>query len=187
MLGCGSLLEYHAALCLIYRPDFADLREQVGPIYLPPPNHLRAPLWLDFLLTDTRGRKTAISVKPEAIAVSPYFKAQMQPLRAALVPNQADRLVVITEANISRIELENAKLMHAARFPVPEVDRAVARTIADLSGPLPLEAFLGRVARPGKDLFGAVRALRHGTLAWRRSSRITPQTLVWPAEKGPHQ
>lgn len=45
IIGCESLLEYRTALCLIYRPDFADLREQVGPVHLAPPNHERDPLW----------------------------------------------------------------------------------------------------------------------------------------------
>lgn len=180
-LGFESLLEYRFAICAIYRPDVIDVEEQIAPVAILPPGATEAvDRYLDFRVTFRSGRRFGISVKPSKIARKPTFQYEVRQIAAAAIPRLADKLAVVTEHNICRIELDNAELMHAARFAEPEIDRAIAHFAARMRGPTSVAAITDALDLRGDGLFAVCRGLSRQLLGFNRKERITGQTMVWP-------
>lgn len=178
-----SLLEYRAAICLLYRPDFASLKEQVGPIiWRAPWNTSDKPNrhTLDLLYTDRRGHRTAFIIKNFPATLRDRFQEGLLALRPAIVPHYADELCQVTERSIVPAELFNAELMHGVRHADPEADQAISRLTFEMRESQQVRDLIKAAGLPGRAFPAIVRALRQQTLLWDRSQKIAPSTLVSP-------
>lgn len=177
-LGYGSKLEHDAALCLIYRPGFADLEEQVAAVTFTGIDGKPHRHFFDFRLTQTSGRKICVSVKPERIAGTARYRAEMAAVRKAAIGNTCHAVATITERNIAPELLHNAKLYHAARDPEPEVDAKIGANLGLIVGPTPIAEFLGNIGLGGDGFFGMARAIRFGRVRLFSPGKIRSETLV---------
>jgi len=131
-----SLLEYRVSICALYYPGVVDVEEQVGPVTVQMPNGRLKRHFLDLRVHFIDGLRWGIAVKPQERAEKYEFQEEMALVRAAAVPGLVDRVSIVTEANICRIRLANAELMHASRFPDPEVDERLADFCSRLEVPM---------------------------------------------------
>lgn len=177
-LGFASLTEHNAGLCLIYRPDFWDLEEQLAALPFTLPNGEPSRHFFDFRFTQKGGRRICISVKPERIAVTYKYQAVITKLRQAAVGNICDDVKTITERNIDPVLLHNCKLFHAARNPEPKIDEAVLDSLKMVSSPISINDFLAERAIGGAGFFGVARAVRFGHAGLFTREKITGRTLI---------
>ncbi|WP_370160700.1 hypothetical protein [Limimaricola soesokkakensis] len=173
-----SLLEYQAALCLIYRRDVADIEEQIAPVVYKRRNGKVTSHYLDFRVTLVQGRRIGIAVKPKAIAMILDFQSDIRAIRSAAVPHVVHDLCVVTERNIHPVTLHNAKLFHAARRPQVEVDTIILEAANSSDEPSTIREFLGQTGLKGAGFHGVARGIRSGAIVHVDGGRITGDSLI---------
>lgn len=171
-LGFASYTEFKAAICLIYREDFADIEEQLASLPFNHPKGKPSQHFFDFRFTTKGGQRICISVKPERIATTYAYQATIGAVKNAAIGNICDAVTTVTERNISPIELHNSELFHAARRPEPEIDAMVVDGLARLDGPVSINEFLDDIGLSGRGFFSVARAIR-----FRRARLFTPEKI----------
>ena len=161
-LGFASYTEFKAAICLIYRDDFADIEEQLASLPFNHPKGAPSEHFVDFRFTTKGGQRICISVKPDRIAKTYVYQATIGAVKKAAIGNICDAVATVTERNISPIELHNAELYHAARRPEPSVDEVVVDALSRLDGPVSINQFLEDIGISGRGFFSVARAIRFG-------------------------
>lgn len=179
-LGFASKLEHDTALCLIYRPGFADLEEQLAALPFAGADGKVHNHYFDFRLTQANGRRICISVKPERIAETALYTAMFDRVKSAAIGRICHHAVTVTERNLHPIELHNARLFHAARDAQPEIDFQIEANLDRILGATPISEFLKRIGLGGAGFFGVARAIRQGHLALFARDKITANTLIVP-------
>lgn len=177
-LDYASMTEHNAGMCLIYRPDFLDLEEQLAALHFTLPDGKPSRHFFDFRFTQKGGRRICISVKPERIAVTPGYRAMMAEVKKAAIGNICEAVATITERNIDPVELHNAKLFHDARRPEREIDGMVLEALADVRGPMSINEFLLNIGIGGRGFFSVARAIRFGHAALFTPEPIRGKTLI---------
>ena len=178
---CESQLEYRCVLCAAYRPDTADIEEQLGPIPYRKPNGRNGHHYLDFRVTLTSGRRIGMAVKSrKAIRDRKFaeFTAELRAVSAAAVPTVIDELCLVTEHNINPLDLHNAQIFHAARMADPADDEHLAECVARMSGAQPITQLCRSAGLERGGLAAAARAIRAGRLEMCRRERLAETTLV---------
>lgn len=179
-LGFASKLECDAALCLIYRPGFADIEEQLAGLPFTHADGTPGIYHFDLRLAQLNGRWTCVSVKPEAIAKTAIYRAMFKQVKAAAIGNICHAAVTVTERNINPVVLHNATLYHAARDPEPETDAFVEEKLREVTQPMRISEFLDGIGLGGKGFFSIARAIRFGHARMFSPEKITPTTLIVP-------
>jgi len=186
-LGYGSYLEYKVAICAIYRPDVIDIEEQLEGIryFLPSrPVGKQNPLhYIDFRVTKRGGQRIGLIVKPST-HVTPEFRAEVRAVASAARGKLVDKTYLVTEDNISRIELANAEFMHEVRFPDPESDAILARFLLTMMDACRISDIVRQTGLGDRGFGAVVRALTQQVLQFDRRQCITFDTVVWPADRG---
>ncbi|MBY6202838.1 hypothetical protein KUV65_15800 [Maritalea mobilis] len=177
-LHFASLTEHNASLCLIYRPDFHDIEEQLAALHFTLPNGKPSRHFFDFRVTQKGGRRVCISVKPERIAVTYEYRAMMAEVKRAAIGNICDAVATITERNIDPVELHNAKLFHDARHREPEIDEIVLKSLAEVRDPTTINEFLLKAGLGGRGFFSVARAIRFGQATLFTPEPIRGKTLI---------
>lgn len=149
-LGFASHTEFKAAICLIYRDDFADIEEQLASLPFNHPKGAPSEHFFDFRFTTKGGKKICISVKPERIAKTYDYQATIGAVKEAAIGNICDAVATVTERNISPIDLHNAELFHAARRPEPAIDAIVLDGLARLEAAVSINQFLADIGLSGR-------------------------------------
>ncbi|MDT0684180.1 TnsA endonuclease N-terminal domain-containing protein [Roseicyclus sp. F158] len=183
-LGFASLTEHNAALCLIYRPDFHDIEEQLASLPFVLPNGESSEHFFDFLVTFRGGRQICISVKPERIAQTYKYQTTMARIKQAAIGNICDDVRTITERNINPVELHNAKLFHSARDLEPRLDAHVIEGLANIEGPVRVRDFLAELGVGGSGFRSVARAVRFGQAKLFAREKITAQSLIIRGDTG---
>lgn len=178
-LGFGSLLEYHTAICCIYRPDFLDIEEQLAPIRVRQSGVTATPYWFDFCLTLMSGKRIAVSVKPEEKASQYVFRERMRAVSRIAVQEIVDAVCVITERSIDPVLLANAKLFHAARHPEEVLDAQVAAELVRFETPLPIRDALHQSGIGSAGFWSVVRAIRAGIVQVAQGECITARSVIF--------
>jgi hypothetical protein len=177
-IGFASHLEYSAALCFIYRPDFRDIEEQLPGLPFNHPNGKLSRHFFDFRFTQRGGRRICVSVKPEKTADTHEYQFIIERVAKAAIGNICDAVVTVTERNIHPVRLHNAKLFHAARDAEPELDAIVVGHLQGVSDPISIGAFLEKSNVGGRGFFSVARAIRFEQVQLFRPDRITGNTLI---------
>lgn len=178
ILSFDSLLEYHAALCLIYMLNVVEVEEQLAPLSFRKPNNSLGTHYFDFRATFRGGKRWAIAVKPERIAQTYKFKATMDAIASAAMPEVAQKVSVITERNLNPIEVHNAKLFHAARKVQTQVDEVIQDALKNILKPMRIFDFLKQVGCNGAGFFSVVRCIRFGHALHVDGGKICSDSLI---------
>lgn len=177
-LGFGSLGEHNAALCLIYRPDFCDIEEQLAALPFLLPGGKPSKHYFDFRFTNTSGRRICISVKREDEASTYEYQALIAQVKKAAIGNICDDVKTITERNIHPIALHNAKLFHSAKDAHPSLDGAVFQQLESISAPVQIGNFLEKCGIGGSGFRSVARAIRFGHVRLFKHEKITSRSLI---------
>lgn len=177
-LGFASYTEFKAAICLIYREDFADIEEQLAALPFIHPKGAPSQHYFDFRYTTKGGKRICISVKPERIAGTYVYLATISAIKKAAIGNICDAVTTVTERNISPIELHNAELYHAARKAEPLMDEIVREALGRLDGPVTIDQFLADIGVYGRGFFSVARCIRFGHARMFTPEKIRGKTLI---------
>lgn len=177
-LGFASYTEFKAAICLIYRDDFADIEEQLSSLPFNHPKGAPSEHFFDFRFTTKGGKKICISVKPERIAKTYDYQATIGAVKEAAIGNICDAVATVTERNISPIDLHNAELFHAARRPEPAIDAIVLDGLARLEAAVSINQFLADIGLSGRGFFSVARAIRFGHARLFSPEKIRGKTII---------
>jgi hypothetical protein len=177
-LGFASYTEFKAAICLIYRDDFADIEEQLASLPFNHPKGAPSEHFFDFRFTTKGGKKICISVKPERIAKTYDYQATIGAVKEAAIGNICDAVATVTERNISPIDLHNAELFHAARRPEPAIDAIVLDGLARLEAAVSINQFLADIGLSGRGFFSVARAIRFGHARLFSPEKIRGKTII---------
>jgi hypothetical protein len=130
-----SDLEAKAALILLARPDCARLFEQPAPVPYRDLEGIMRRHTFDLLLVLKSGCRIAVAVKPKAIAEKHGLKALFTLIARQMDPAFANGALLMTDAMMSREDVQNGGLIHdARRLPDPELDARVRAVVEGLNG-----------------------------------------------------
>lgn len=174
-----SLLEKHTMQILASRPDFLDLQTQVGPVTYRNANGELAEHFIDVVFTDLTGCKTAFLVKPWHRASDPRFRAVADAVGRAAIPDYADEVRVLTEADFERSDATNASMfLQFSRFPDPESDQALSEASRSFEGVVTIDMLIRGTGFGGRAFRSAVKAIFRGELTLKSVGTIDRWTLV---------
>ena len=175
----SSLGEYQAILCCLYIENCVDIEEQLAPVWYTKSNGKLAPHWLDFRATKACGRRIGLICKPERIAAHWAFREEMRRVGMAALLETVDEVCIVTERNINRVDLHNAKLFHACRHLEPQIDRCVEEGLQQIVAPITVRSFLKDIGLGGAGYRSVVRAIRRGAICVAHGMIISADSLVW--------
>ncbi|MDT0683104.1 hypothetical protein RM543_10435 [Roseicyclus sp. F158] len=172
-----SHTEFMVALVMLARPEVVNLENQVLFRWLDEEEKPRRHFF-DYRVTLRDGRRIALVVKKKPKASDPEFRLWLRGLAHRAVPAFADRLSLITMADLDPIEVHNAELIHAVRQPDPEPDGAVREVVASIVGAARISDIATAAECRGSGFRSVVRMIRSHELELVAHERISPDTLV---------
>lgn len=171
-----SFTEFQVALALLARRDVVNIENQVPFEYrIGEKVHYH---FFDFRATLRDGLRFAIMVK------SAYRYAQLSIQdELAYIANQvpadfAQKVVVLTERDLSPAEIYNAEMMHEMRRPDPFVDGDARRVIRGIHGAVRVGDLVDHIGHGGQGFRAVVRLIRSGDLKVHRRTRISHDCMV---------
>ncbi|MBN2741962.1 MAG: hypothetical protein JXR35_13780 [Rhodobacteraceae bacterium] len=186
--GAGRIvhLESHLELCwcltLMGRESTADLREQMGFGWEDEQGAMRRH-WFDFLVTEVDGSRIAYSVKPQARVSERFLSEMSQIAEQARESGFVDDVRLLTDENLDRIDLFNAKLFFAYRRAEPAADRLAHEIHDAMSGLCKLGELVAYFDEPGDGFRAFVRLIQSGHLKLVRHEQISLNSNVFKARK----
>ncbi len=179
-------LESHLELCwcltLMGRESTADLREQVGFGWEDEQGEMRRH-WFDFFVTEVDGSQIAYSVKPQARVSERFLREMSQIAEQARESGFVDDVRLLTDENLDRVDLFNAKLFFAYRRPEPAADRLACEIHDAISGLFKLGELVAYFDEPGDGFRAFVRLIQSGHLKLVRHEQISLNSNVFKAKK----
>jgi hypothetical protein len=163
---------------LIYRPDFRDIEEQLPALTFRKPNGKMSVHFFDFRVTQVGGRRICVSVKPERIARTYEYQSLIACVKREAIGSICDDVKTITERNIDPITLHNAKLFHAARNAIPEMDARVVQELSQLEGPVSIDSFLAKTGIGGVGFFNVAKAIFEGHATLLSKERSLGKSII---------
>lgn len=166
-----------ATTTAIYR--VADMVEQPPAIeYVDAEGRPRRKV-IDQLYTFADGTKVAAEVKPAARAKAQNLEEQLSFVAAAMPPEFAETLVLITEENYDQWEALNARRLLAYRQEDdPEVASIIAGLAAELELPVTIRELIARAAIGGRAWPEVFKAIYAGVLRPLEDGIIDLEMLV---------
>ncbi|RAP40406.1 hypothetical protein BYZ73_15105 [Rhodovulum viride] len=172
-----SHLEMNGILCLHYRPDVREIREQVRFDWFDENGEVFSH-YFDCVAVHQDGTKTAFAFKAARFA-TPKFLRKLGIIRAQAVALKViDDVRVVTEQDLDPTEVHNAWLLHGMRHPDPEADARAAEVVEDIRGIKGLDQLsreIGLGARGTRALFRLIAA---GRLQQAELGRLSPEIRV---------
>jgi hypothetical protein len=171
-----SGLEKNHGLGLLARSDLLELHEQVPAKYLDADGEV-ATHWFDFVALLKDGSKVAVAVRPADKAES--LRAELELVAASVSRDFADRIAIMTENDLSRELIHDAKLIQCVRRDPPcESDPIVAELVAVLEKPVAIKTLVEESGRGALAFRAVVRLIGAGVLEVFGPGRIDEPTLV---------
>lgn len=157
--------EAKTAHVLLARPDVVDLREQAEPVsYVDALGYPRKH-YFDFVATLATGERVAIAYRPHVKARRQGLDGTLRLIAAQMGRQVADRVVHMSELDLPRDLVHDAKLLHAVRRDDrPEDDRKLAAIAATLQGVTTVGDLVRASGLAGRGFRAVVRLIGDGTL-----------------------
>ncbi len=133
VVGTESHLEFNYGMCLAAHPDTLDLQEQVLFEWRDPAGDLRDHFF-DFVVTRTDGSKLAYTVKPMVWNRDAFAENMPHIAEQARASRRFSDVRLLSDTDLDRVSLFNAKLLHACRAEVPDHDAVARSVVRDMSG-----------------------------------------------------
>lgn len=174
-----SFGESKVIITLVVRPDFHDLAVQVGPVAFTNADGRLSQHFIDIVFTDTAGKRTAFLVKNRRRAACPKFQDAASRIAAAVVPQYADEVQIVTDEDLDPLEVLNAsRFLYYRRFPDAEADARVRKVIDSLIAPAPIVQIMRMSGLGGRAYRSVFRAIFEGALIRCSGGEIDHWTLV---------
>ncbi|WGW05096.1 PDDEXK family nuclease [Tropicibacter oceani] len=177
ILDIESHTELMVGLVLSARRDVVALENQV-PFRWLADNGRPATHFFDFRANLADGTRIAVMVKSAHRLKSERLRRELEAVARQVTPDFADRVVVMTEKHLDRIEVHNAEIMHEMRESEPSVDAAARREIQALHGEISIDRLQDAIGAGGQGFRAIVRLLRTGVLELAGPQRISPDAIV---------
>lgn len=172
-----SYTEFQVVLTLLARPEVAHVENQVPFGYVnadgKPAKH-----FFDFRATLIDGSRHAIMVKSDFRFRSPKVSQELRLVASQVKADFADRVVVMTENNVSAAEFYNAEMMHEMRWPDPAVDSAALRVIQPIAGAVRISDLVEAIGHGGQGFRAVVRLIRNRRLSIPTGVKISLDAIV---------
>lgn len=138
--------------------------------------------WFDLFVLRVDGRRIAYTVKPQA-RVSERFRKEISHIaEQARESGFADDVRLLTDENLNRASLFNAKLFYAYRRPEAEADQMAIEIHNAMSGVCRLGELVAHFDDAGLGFRAFVRLLRSGHLKLVRREQISLNSNVFKAK-----
>lgn len=172
-----SNTEIQFGLVLEMRWDVVDLENQV-PFAWVDERGKRMTHFFDFRANMRDGSRMAIMVKSSRALKSDRLRRELASIAQQVMPDFADRVVVVDETHLDPVETHNAELLYDYRQSESEVDALARRAIGSLAGVVPIRTLMGEIGREGQGFQAIARLIHRGDLELVRHERISHETLV---------
>lgn len=174
-----SGLEHTVGYVLSTRPDTADLWDQPPAVVYVDDAGISCRHTFDWLVTRTDGVKVAIAVKPAARVEKSGIRRVLDLCSMQIPTSFANRLLLMTEKDITAAEKHNASLIHSvSRAPFEDDDRVVDALIAHLKGDVTIGTLVEASGLDGWGFGAVVRAIASRRLLMTGAGRIDYATVV---------
>lgn len=179
VIAYESNLERKVLLVLLARPDVAEVREQIAPVAYQD----EAGAWrshrFDFLVHGRDGRRVLVAVKPRDLAERHDLAVLLARIAGFVPRSLADTVRLMTEDDVPRDRVYNAKLFHCVRDDgLPEHDGHVERIARTLVGATTVSCLVAASGLDGEGFRAIVRLIDRGTLRVVGHGRIGYGTTV---------
>jgi hypothetical protein len=130
----GALERCCSVVCGL-RPDIVEVAEQPPAIsYIDDAGRHRRHIF-NFRITTTKGERYLAAVKPSALVAISGIGRLIELVAEQMSPSFADYVALITEKELSRVDLFNAQAFNmATRDPRPEDDEVMAKVVLKMDG-----------------------------------------------------
>lgn len=172
-----SSTEIQFGLVLEMRRDVVDLENQV-PFAWVDEHGKSATHFFDFRANLRDGTRLAIMVKSSRAMKSDRLRRELAEIAAQVMPDFADRVIVVDETHLDPIETHNAELLYDYRQSEPEVDALARRAIFSLTGAVPIRDLVSAIGRDGQGFQAIARLIHRGDLELVHHERISYDALV---------
>lgn len=176
-----SNLEKGTLYLLSARRDVHDIWDQPPAVKFRDANGKMREHTFDFRAELTSGEFVAIAVKPWARVVKTDFQTELAYVQAMMPLAFANRVILVTERNLDKIEVRNAAMFHEFRQNEDEDAEAEARIGAIIEGMSAPTLIKDLVAQSGLGVRGfraVVMAIYRGGLVANRRAEINYSALV---------
>ncbi len=176
-----SLGEDKVATVFTADPRIADLIDQPPPVIYRDEFGKRRSHTFDYLAMLKDGRKIAIAYRPERRAAE---VREIVELIRAQAPDYADGFLVVTDADLTRDVVHNAKMIHFAQDGNKAADAKVREIIDAQHGAVSIGDVQTLAGCGGEGFRAICRLIGNGEIEIPQGARISHQTLV--SKKGGH-
>lgn len=178
IVGAESHLEFNVALCLSTHPDTADLVEQVEFDWRDEQGGIHTH-YFDFAVTQHDGQRIAYTVKPIFRCCGSFAETIPYIADQAKASGEFDDVRLFTDEDLDPIMLFNAKLLHACREAISDVDLLVQEVVRSISQPVSLGELVTTIGLKGDGFRALVRLIRTQHLRLRNHEHISYSAMVY--------
>ena len=180
VVGAESHLEFNYGLCLAAHPDTAYLQEQVLFVWRDPVGDLRDHFF-DFVVTHSDGSKLAYTVKPMVWNRGEFAEDMPHIAEQARASGRFSDVRLLSDTDLDRVSLFNAKLLHACRAGVPAHDAVARSVVQGMAGVVALRVLVEQTGLAGDGFRALVRLIRSGHLRLRNHEHISYDAALFKA------
>ncbi|WP_191287209.1 hypothetical protein [Aliiroseovarius zhejiangensis] len=178
--------ERETCLLCLAMPDIWNLHDQPETVsFVDHDGKLRSHRF-DYLAEFRNGSRVAIAVKPMERAEKLNFRATLRAIERDLPQGFADKVVLVTERQRHRVEVQNAELLNFfRRSPDDEADQVVLDLGRRLAGEMPIHQLIEKSGLGARAFRAVFRAIYAGVFNAEKQERITPNTIISPRKETP--
>lgn len=173
--------ERETCLLLLAMPDLWNLFDQPKTVSFVDIDGKQRMHRFDYLAQFKDGSRVACAVKPQEKVERLNFKPTLAAIKRDLPVGFADKVVLVTERERHRAELQNAELLNFFRRCADEdADDVVADLISRLFGEISLAELIGKSGLGARAFRAVFRTIYAGKLNANKRELITTNTIVAP-------
>ncbi len=178
-----SKLEADVALVTLMRREVVDLWDQPPAVSYRDEDGVWRKHTMDYLAVLDDGRRIAMMVKPEAAVERRRLEALVKRIARQIPRAFATHVVIVSERDVPRATLADAKLVHAVRrIPEGPADILVTGMVAALRGRVAISEIVAASGMGGAAFQAVVRLVDTGTLRVVHGARLGYATVVARAD-----
>lgn len=178
--------ERETCLLTLAMPNLWNLFDQPKPVSFVEVDGRQRTHRFDYLAEFKGGGRVAIAVKPLELARKLNFKASLQAIKRDLPVGFADKVVLVTERERHRAEVQNAELLNFfRRRPDQDADAVVADLIDRLFNEIRISELVEKSGLGARAFRAAFRAIYVRKLNADTRELITINSIVAPRREEP--
>lgn len=174
--------ERETCLLTLAMPNLWNLFDQPKPVSFVEVDGRQRTHRFDYLAEFKGGERVAIAVKPLDRARKLNFKASLKAIKRDLPTGFANKVVLVTERERHRVEVQNAELLNFfRRCPDAEADSVISDLTNRLFGEISLTELINKSGLGARAFRAAFRAIYAGSLTANTRELITNNSIIAPS------